>query len=298
MKEPERISWTWRHAIAQSGLQATTKHVLLTISLYMNEMGKGCYPTQEDLAKATSLTERAVRKHIDIAEKEGWIIRREHGFRGQKWRNHEYEPRWPDRQDVEDETLHVEKGAEPHSARACKGEAPRSGPSAKGAEPRSGKVRNHVPPNVPEPSNTSLRSERARDRFEDFEKAYPKPMGSDRSRAKRTFGKLSDPDQLKAISAAQRLGSERETDRLARGESRERSQRYTPNASRWLDEGAWQDEPENQAAGPLVTIRADTPEFVLIERHRGRAIRVGMSRTITVTQSELEAARAAERQVA
>lgn len=284
----DKISWTWRHAIAKSDLPAATKHVLLTISLYMNDMGKGCYPTQKDLAEDTSLSERAVRKHIDIAVQAGWITRREHGFRGQKWRNHEYEPRWPERQDVDSENQHVEKGA-----------APRSSPSAKGAEPNDKKVRHHVPPKVPVPSKSSLRSESARDRFDDFEKTYPKPMGSGRSRAKRAFGKLRDDEQDMAIAAADRFSAQRQADRKARGESQEQAERFTPNASRWLEEGAWRDAPAlAQPAEPLVTIHADSADFAMIERHRGRAVRVGMKRTITVTQAELDKARASERQSA
>lgn len=175
----DRISWTWRHAIAQSDLAATTKHVLLTISLYMNEMGQGCYPTQEDLAKATSLSERAVRKHIELAEAAGWLIRREHGFRGQKWRNHEYEPRWPDAQDVDAEKPDVEEGAEP-----------RSGPFPEGAEPDDTKVRNHVPPNVPDTnSNASLRSASPREnQFDDLQDRLFEAAGLSHPRAERHPG--------------------------------------------------------------------------------------------------------------
>ncbi len=36
-------SWTWRHGILKSDLPATTRHVLLTISCHMNDLGEGAY---------------------------------------------------------------------------------------------------------------------------------------------------------------------------------------------------------------------------------------------------------------
>ncbi len=120
-------AWSWRHAIIKSDLQATTRHVLLTISCFMNDMGDGCYPTQEQIAEATGLSDRSVRTHLELAQKAGWIKVTEHGFRGQKWRNHQYVASWPQTQDIE-------KGAEALS-----------GPFCEGAERASGKVRNVVP---------------------------------------------------------------------------------------------------------------------------------------------------------
>jgi hypothetical protein len=103
MSEASR-AWTWRHAIIRSSLPATTRHVLLTISCFMNDVGGGCYPTTKQLEEATGLSERAVCKHIGIAKAAGWLIVAEHGFRGQKWKNHEYCAAWP-----------VEEGTDPCS---------------------------------------------------------------------------------------------------------------------------------------------------------------------------------------
>ena len=129
-------AWSWRHAILKSDLSPTTRHVLLTLSCYMNDLGGGCYPTQEDLAKASGLSDRAVRKHLELAESLGWLKRNEHGFRGQRWRNTEYWALWPDLLDVE------------------KGEEPRSAPSAERSGTTFRKVRNDVPTTTPINSNT------------------------------------------------------------------------------------------------------------------------------------------------
>lgn len=129
-------AWSWRHAILKSDLPPTTRHVLLTLSCFMNDVGGGCYPTQEDLAKASGLTDRAVRKHLELAESAGWLKRNEHGFRGQRWRNTEYWALWPD-------LLDVEEGAERGSS-----------PSAQRSGTTFRKVRNDVPTTTPDNSNT------------------------------------------------------------------------------------------------------------------------------------------------
>jgi hypothetical protein len=137
-------AWTWRHLILKSDLSATTRHVLLTLSCFMNDVGGGCYPTQEQLAEATGLSDRAVRKHLELAESAGWLKRTEHGFRGQRWRNTEYWALWPD-------PLDVDEGAEPRSARVEES----SGTSFR-------KVRNQVPTTSPDPF-TPLPPEGGRD---------------------------------------------------------------------------------------------------------------------------------------
>jgi len=188
-------AWSWRHAIIKSDLPATTRHVLLTVSCYMNETGEGCYPTQEQLAEATGLTARAVRSHLETAEAAGWIKRTEHGFKGQRWRNHEYSAAWPETQDV------------------VKGEEPASGPSDEGAEPDAGKVRN-VLPKGEEPrsayqsSHHSNHQSNARERageggFKILWEGWPVRNRPDsREAAEAIYSKLSPIDQARAVDLA------------------------------------------------------------------------------------------------
>jgi len=96
------VAWTWRHAIIKSGLPATTRHVLLTVSMHMNELGEGCYPTVEMLVEETGLSKRAVLTHLQAAIDAGWLVRMELGLRGRKWRRCEYKTRWPERGAVVD----------------------------------------------------------------------------------------------------------------------------------------------------------------------------------------------------
>lgn len=88
-------AWTWRHAIIESDLPPTTRHVLLTISCHMNDRGEGCFPSMRELARETGRSLRAVCEHINVAIEAGWLVRFEHGYRGQRWKRSEYRPGWP-----------------------------------------------------------------------------------------------------------------------------------------------------------------------------------------------------------
>lgn len=186
----ENRAWTWRHAILKSELPATTRHVLLTISCFMNDVGGGCYPTQEQIAEASGLSDRAVRQHIDTAIEAGWLRKREHGFRGQKWRNHEYEAAWPSK----DEPSKVAEAEELDSARLAEG-AERG---SEGAERGSGKVRNDVPTILPVHSSNQRVEARAslREEFRlEVWDVFPRNPSSDFAKAFNEYSSLSPPDR-------------------------------------------------------------------------------------------------------
>lgn len=103
----ERSAWSWRQAIVKSDLPSTTKLVLLTISIYMNEVGGGAYPSTKTLADDTSLSQRAVCEHLGRATEAGWLIVSQKGMEGQGWARNSYEAAWP-------------KGADAKSARSEK----------------------------------------------------------------------------------------------------------------------------------------------------------------------------------
>ncbi len=89
--------FTWRSAIAESDLDPTTRHVALTMSLYMNERGGSCYPSVAALVHDTGLSERAVRDHRKRLEDLGWLACVERGgVKGDKRRASAYEARVPD----------------------------------------------------------------------------------------------------------------------------------------------------------------------------------------------------------
>lgn len=56
--------------------EPNTRYLLLAIALHMNERCENAYPSQGYLAKAMSLDRKTVGKHMRIAIREGWILRR------------------------------------------------------------------------------------------------------------------------------------------------------------------------------------------------------------------------------
>lgn len=96
MSEASR-AWSWRHAFASSPIAATTKAVLHTLGMFMNELGEGCYPSVADICRYSGLDKKTVLKHLALAADAGWIAISQHGYRGQKWKRQEYAARWPER---------------------------------------------------------------------------------------------------------------------------------------------------------------------------------------------------------
>jgi len=123
---PVSRAWSWRHAVLRSGLPATTRHVLLTLSVFMDGTGRSCFPKIEDLVKATALSKKSVITHLGKAVEAGWLRKQLHGYKGQRWRQLEYESCWPGREtddphdpetEGEQEINGGEPGTPPQSAR-------------------------------------------------------------------------------------------------------------------------------------------------------------------------------------
>jgi len=57
--------------------------------------GTGAYPSIATQATETGLSTRAVKTHLALAVGLGWIERKHCRRMGQKWRNYEYQPRFP-----------------------------------------------------------------------------------------------------------------------------------------------------------------------------------------------------------
>lgn len=110
--------YTWRQAILQSNLPAVTRHLLLTLSCYVNDMQEGCYPSTKTLEKVTGLSERTVITHLKIAAEKGWLVIEKHGFKGQEWARNHYHIAFP--KGAERDSVAYEKGTEPDDKKALK----------------------------------------------------------------------------------------------------------------------------------------------------------------------------------
>ncbi len=87
--------FSWREAIQLSELPAPTRHVLLNLSIYMNDKGGNCFPSVELQAKDTGLSKRSVITHLQIACDKGFLVKTQHGYAGQKWKRSEYQATYP-----------------------------------------------------------------------------------------------------------------------------------------------------------------------------------------------------------
>lgn len=65
--------FTWRSAISESERSATSKHVALALSLYMNERGGSAFPGAERLARDTSRHEVTIRRELGALVADGWL---------------------------------------------------------------------------------------------------------------------------------------------------------------------------------------------------------------------------------
>jgi hypothetical protein len=88
--------FSWRQAVLESNLQATTRHVLLTLGCHMNDVGESCFPSIETLCHETGLSNKTVIEHIKVAKEAGFIsVNRAHKT-GKEWARNEYRIQWPE----------------------------------------------------------------------------------------------------------------------------------------------------------------------------------------------------------
>lgn len=73
-----------------SDLPSTTKLVLFVVAEYANAVDDIVWPSIESLAERASLSERAVAKHLAIAERDGWLARWKSRRPNRKWAHSHY----------------------------------------------------------------------------------------------------------------------------------------------------------------------------------------------------------------
>lgn len=97
MRDRFKPLFTWRSAVCESDLAPTTRHVALTLSLYMSERGDSARPGAPTLARDTGLSVRAVREHLAELERRGWLRLVERGgLKGERKKANEYRAVVPD----------------------------------------------------------------------------------------------------------------------------------------------------------------------------------------------------------
>lgn len=104
--------WDWRSYILEYAPDNPAyRHVLLTLSCYMNSSGGSCFPSIDELCRATAYAKPTVIKYLHQANEDGWIITSTHGFSGQGWKRNQYEANLPE--DVVNQINRASEGGKP-----------------------------------------------------------------------------------------------------------------------------------------------------------------------------------------
>ena len=86
----------WRKSFtADDRLTATTRLVLHTIHIYMDDKSLEAYPSRTTLAKDTGLSEKSISKHTEAAEKLGWLKKFKAKQSGNQFLNNIYKGIFP-----------------------------------------------------------------------------------------------------------------------------------------------------------------------------------------------------------
>ena len=266
--------FSWREAVLESNLHATTRHVLLTLACHMNDLGAGCFPSTRTLEKQTGLSRRTVETHLAVARRVGWITVERRGDSGQGWRRHEYRIAWPadvakDVPHVSDETgkgvlqavesrdVDVGKHVPPVDPRRGDNEnsevakdlphpnaevgkhVPQVNPER--GENGDGNVANQLPLSTSKSTSTRTPARQTRssvsDRFHLFWEVYPRKVA--KQDAIRAFEKL-DPDTSLLTAMLNALRMQKGSPEWAKDHGQ-----FVPYPATWIRGRRWEDEIES-----------------------------------------------------
>lgn len=75
MARRRKFIFVWNEAVRGSDMPTTRKAVLWCLATYMNARGREAWPSVTTLARGASLSERATRRHLKAAVRDGWLAR-------------------------------------------------------------------------------------------------------------------------------------------------------------------------------------------------------------------------------
>jgi hypothetical protein len=156
----------WRWEVLRSNLPSTTRLVLLTISIHMDDRGQTngkLSPTTLTLADETGLTERTVCTHIQVAREKGWVLTTAVGS-AQGWKHSAYCATFPAEGAEPPSVPLAAEGAEPPSVPLCKG----AESVAEGAEPDDRKALKDVQSNATENATENATKKELTDLLTEF----------------------------------------------------------------------------------------------------------------------------------
>jgi hypothetical protein len=95
MKNELQSYFTWRSAVMDSDLPSITRHILLTLSTYMNDHGDAVYPSLKTLENKTGLSRKTIIKHLNFANEKEFLVTSKKSYKGNTWKQNEYRMRFP-----------------------------------------------------------------------------------------------------------------------------------------------------------------------------------------------------------
>ncbi|WP_081761404.1 helix-turn-helix domain-containing protein [Methylopila sp. 73B] len=88
--------FSWQHAILKSSLEATTKHVCLTIGCHMAADGSGCWPSYSTIETESGLSRSTVILHVKKAAEAGYLAVDQRSRENGSASSNLYQPRMPE----------------------------------------------------------------------------------------------------------------------------------------------------------------------------------------------------------
>lgn len=230
---------TWRGAIMDSDLAATTRYVALALSLYMGDRGDSAHPGPTRLSKDMAVSLRTVKEHLGILVDQGWLVIVEKGgCRGERRRANDYRAAVPPTRaaDAPVQQMHGAADApvqEVPPTRAANDSAP---------------VQQMHPNSSLDLSRGTLHTEgdaqgASHAHFDDFWAVYPRKV--DKIRAQKAWEsaiKKSAPPDL--VSAASRYAESRADE----------DPKFTVHPATWLNGERWDDEPPPRKEDPNMAV--------------------------------------------
>lgn len=91
------VFFEWQDAVlSENGpSRPMTRFVLMALGSHMNKYGGSCFPSYELLVKETKLSLRSVKRHMNLANDEGWFKRTAKKGQAKGWRSYEYQATIP-----------------------------------------------------------------------------------------------------------------------------------------------------------------------------------------------------------
>ncbi|WIY54133.1 helix-turn-helix domain-containing protein [Devosia sp. YIM 151766] len=286
-------------AVKQRGLRPIAKVVLWHLADCHNP-SMGCFPTQEYLAGAAEVSRASVNRILAELEHAG-IIRREQQIDPKT--NRQLPTRYLLAFENGFEPLHVDVGVTgldtAFSDDPClKNDESRVSKSAVSVSQSCETLTSKGTSNL---TGNALRAESERVDFDLAWNAFPHRPMSNRTAAQKAWAALSDEETIRCMTAIKRFARWHVEDSEMRGVDPKAQLEFRPGMGRWIGSGAWiealtvplKSDPAPPQTDGLVVLTPDHPDFIAIERLRGRKVPLGQSGRATFRIEEIEQARAA-----